>query len=80
MRSKTIEKCCLCFVLILSMSCAVFLYSRPSVDNPSFGLVAQVHQLDTEDSKALPDIKILDFLLEKATALISASYKTSCIR
>lgn len=78
MRSKTIEKWSICFVFVLSMTSAAFLYSRPD-SQPQYELLVEVNQMQ-EEVKSLPDLKILDFIFEKATALISASYKTNCIR
>ena len=79
MRSKSIEKSILCLALTLSMSSAAFLYSRGDAA-PSLTEVAASTSTELVEMRSLPDLRILDFIWDKASTIISASYSTNCIR
>ena len=78
MRSKSIEKSVLCLTLMLSMSSAAFLYSRSDV-SPSLNSITDNNVSEFVENKSLPDLRILDFIWDKASTIISASYATNCI-
>lgn len=79
MRSKSIEKAVLSFALILSMSSAAFLYSRGDA-SANIANISDNTGSELIETKSLPDLRILDFIWDKASTIITASYSTSCIR